>query len=163
MDFDAWTKAIAREIKKEAEKEIKEEFKKTVVIYAEMFHEAILREWDSYMDSYTPKMYERTGMTRAGIVIDDTPNIKFDGTIEASVEFVDAFMHNYDNLAGRERHVFIAMNDGWGNKSLRQGDTGYRYRGFDGLNILEKVEQEIKKHLPPYIKLEIKRSGIINV
>ena len=55
------------------------------------------------------------------------------------------------------------MNDGWGNKSLRQGDTGYRYRGFDGLNILEEVEQEIKNQLPPYIKLEIKRSGIINV
>lgn len=163
MDFDAWTNAIVREIKKEVDKQLKDEMKKTVVLYAEMFNEAILREWDSYMDSYTPKMYDRTGMTRAGIIVDDMPQIKFDGTIEASVQFVDAFMHNYDTLSGGERHVFIAMNDGWGNKSLRQGDTGYRYRGFDGLNILEKVEQEIKNQLPPYIKLEIKRSGIINV
>lgn len=162
MDFDAWTKAIAREIKKEAEKEIQEEFKKTTVLYAEMFHEAIVREWDSYMDGYD-STYERTGMTRAGIIVDDMPRVKIDGTIEASVEFVDAFMYNYDNLSGQERHVFIAMNDGWGNKSLRQGDVGYRYEGFDGLHILEKVEQEIKNQLPPYIKLEIKRSGLINV
>lgn len=162
MDFDAWTKAIAKEIKKEAEKEIQEEFKKTTVLYAEMFHEAIVREWDSYMDSYD-STYERTGMTRAGIIVDDMPRVKIDGTIEASVEFVDAFMYNYDNLSGQERHVFIAMNDGWGNKSLRQGDVGYRYEGFDGLGILERVEQEIKNQLPPYIKLEIKRSGLINV
>lgn len=162
MDFNSWTKAIAREVKKEAEKEIKDEFKQMVVLYAEMFNEAILREWDSYMASYTPKEYERTGMTRAGIIVDDMPKIKFDGTVEASVEFVDAFMHNYESISGGERHVFIAMNDGWGNKSLRQGDTGYRYKGFDGIHILEKVEREIKSQLPPYIKLEIKRSGIIN-
>ena len=61
MDFDSWTKAIAREVKKEAEKEMQDEFKQIVVLYAEMFNEAILREWDSYMDSYTPKEYERTG------------------------------------------------------------------------------------------------------
>ena len=99
MDFDAWTNAIVREIKKEVDKQLKDEMKKTVVLYAEMFNEAILREWDSYMDSYTPKMYDRTGMTRAGIIVDDMPQIKFDGTIEASVQFVDAFMHNYDTLS----------------------------------------------------------------
>lgn len=158
-NFDNWINSIVKEVKREAEKEIGEEFKKVVVLYAEMFHEAVIREWDSYMDGYSPKMYERTGMTRAGIMVDSTPKIKIDGTIEASVEFIDAFMQNYDTLSGGTRHVFKSMNDGWGNKNLRQGDTGYRFRGFDGLHILESVEQEIKSQLPSYIKLEVKWSG----
>jgi len=158
-NLDDWINAIAREIKREAEKEINKEFKKTVVIYAEMFNEAIHREWDTYLSSYAPKVYDRTGMTSAGILVDDTPKVNSDGTVQASVEFVDVFMKRTDVLNNRPRHVFMAMNDGWGNKSLREGDVGYRYLGFEGLHILEKVEKEIKALLPDYINLEIEWDG----
>lgn len=158
-NLDQWANSIARELKKALEEEIGDELKKTTVLYAEIFQEAILRQWESYLNSYSPKMYNRTGMTSAGIIVDSRPKVNIDKTIEASVQFLDSYMYQYESISGGRRHVFMAMNDGWGDKSLSDGDYGYRYYGFEGIHILEAVERELKAILPPYINLEIKWSG----
>lgn len=158
-ELNDWLSQVMRTIKNDLEDEILDEYQKVTVLYAEIFHEAIIREWDSYLRSYQPKVYQRTGNTRAGIVVDPMPDIKADGTVVAKVDFLDDYMYQYDTNKETMRHVFIAMNDGWGDQSLTKGDPYYRYKGFEGIHILEKVEEEIRRLLPSYIKLEVKRNG----
>lgn len=158
-NLDSWVNSVIKQIGKEVNEEVKTEVKKVLSVYADMFYESITRKWDNYLESYTPGIYERTGMTRAGIIVDPRPRVNFDGSLEVSVEFIDSFMIRHDKLTDGERHVFKAMNDGWGDKSLRKGDKFYRFAGFEGLHILEEAEYEIKRLLPDYVDLKIKWSG----
>lgn len=155
FNLDTWINNICREIEKELKEEMTKEYKEAVVIYASMYYEAVHREWDNYLNSYEPVAYMRTGNTSAGIVLDDRPNIKLDGTIEASVQFEDSYMIDYEVIQGKKRHIFLAMNDGWNIPA--KGRRKANFHQFGGLDILERVEAEIKRLLPPEIKLEVIR------
>ena len=154
-NIDQWANQILKALKVEIDRELQKETTKDLQKIGSELNRAILQGWDSYLHSYTPKQYVRTGKTRAGIQLDKNIKVNADKSLEISVQFVDSYMMRYDFAhGGAKRNVFMAMNEGWGS-----GSGIYRFDYSPPLDILSKVEKEIEHMLPSNIKLKIKWSG----
>lgn len=95
----------ANKFKHEIKEELFKEQKKIMNKELDKLLKIIRVSWQSYLSSYTPKVYERTGRTMAGIVKGD---IRINGlSLEGRV--------NVSHVNERNINTYNVMSEGWNN------------------------------------------------
>ena len=139
---------LERQVKKEMEEEIFQLYIQTTI------------EWDNYMQSYTPKMYERTGETERGITLNPTLRRDAKGNLVMSVEFLDELMYDDEVLTGKPRHKYMAINNGWDLKDEATGAPKDRFHYYDdGYGQLDTTIDKYLQQKPEWLKLVVEWEG----
>ena len=106
--------------------------------------------WKEYLDSYRPTMYIRTGKTLQGIRIDPSVKENGRGGYDLRIIFDDSMMY-------RNRHTYMAINDGW-----NYGGSKHRYDYYEGYHQLEKALAFYEKgNRPDWIDIQVNWKGSI--
>ena len=145
---DSAREELEKRVKKEMEEEIFNLYIQTTM------------EWDNYMQSYTPKMYKRTGDTERGI--SPNPTLRRDslGNLFMSVEFLDEYMYDDEVLTGEPRHKYMAINNGWDLTSFAGDEPKDRFHYYDeGYGQLQKTIEEYMKKKPDWLRLDVEWEG----
>ena len=128
------------ELNRAAEQELKREMKK----YGKRLERVIKQEWQGYLNSYSPKVYKRTGNTMN--------SIQYNGSVAGTLASGMVTAVSYGNMAeetyhGGSRIPFQAIDKGWFFAPAPER-YGY-YEGYDVTgNIMDKMSD-----LPSYINL----------
>lgn len=139
---------LEKQVKKQMEEEIFQLYIQTTI------------EWNNYLESYTPKMYERTGDTERGIVLNPTLRRDAQGNLIMSVEFLDELMYDDEVLTGQPRHKYMAINNGWDLKEEAAGKPKDRFHYYeDGYGQLENTIDEYLRSKPEWLKLVVEWKG----
>lgn len=127
---------------------------KQVEKYTVEMYLAVMMEWDAYYNSYSPVVYNRTGMTERGI---NPTKVRREGDkFIASVEFDDNMMYHDGNPFGSQKtygHAYMMIDMGWSDSSLKP--KKYRYSYYEGYGMTARVVKAMKSRLPDWIELEV--------
>ena len=147
---DSAREELEKKVKKEMEEEIFNLYIQTTI------------EWDNYMQSYTPKMYDRTGETKRGIVLDPTLRRDSFGNLIMSVEFLDEFMYEDEILTQTPRHKYMAINNGWDLRDeVSEGkEPKNRFHYYDdGYGQLDTTIRKYLQQKPEWLRLTVEWEG----
>lgn len=152
MDADVIISNIEKIYKNQLHDEVTKTLKKEMHYYGEELESEIRNEWDSYLNSYSPKLYQRTGRTMASIkYIGLTGDIEYG--MEALVKYGSNAMDTYTNSY---RIPFQAIDEGWEHKSKTKGEKRIkRYHYYGGRPMTENIKSNVERILPSYITLEM--------
>jgi hypothetical protein len=117
--------------------------------------------WRSYLASYKPVEYKRTGNSLKSIRIGEFVKVN-EETLGITVTFDDdlAFHNSYINKkTGKPQgHAIMLISQGW---KVKRGwhKNIYRFGYYEGFDFLGKVADEYNAVKHPYIELEIQWHG----
>lgn len=147
MSLDGVLKAIQRDFEARLTVAVNTELKMEMEKYGRLLEKQIKSEWESYLNSYTPTVYKRTGATSGSIKYSGTQGTAQSG-MTATVNYGS---QAYDRYTKSYRIPFEAIDKGW---SYNPSGT-YRYHYYEGSNMTSKIIANVESRLPNYIKLEM--------
>lgn len=108
-------------------------------------------------NSYSPKVYERTGMTDKSIMV--SPIIVVSGKLQGNVYFSNDLVVRKSMFSNKKYNTIELFNDGWTSTTLENklGKRIDRFTYFKGNNMLNNILAEYNKVKHPSIKSKIVR------
>lgn len=132
------------ELNRAAEKELTREMKK----YGKKLENTIKKEWQGYLNSYSPVRYKRTGNTLESIHYSGNVGGTLASGMVTSVSYGSMATDRYSKSY---RIPFKAIDEGW-----NSGPRPYRYAYYEGYGLTDKIMSEFEGQLPSYINLTMR-------
>lgn len=123
--------------------------------------EIAVKQWRKYLNSYSPKMYVRTGKSERSIKLGNV--VKLDeNTLGIELTFVNDLAYHDSIFGGKKGHAIMLISAGWHSKKAEQnmGRGGiYRLTYYEGSGYLYQVYKEFYASRKKGIDIEIQWSG----
>ena len=116
--------------------------------YGKKLENTIKKEWQGYLNSYSPVRYKRTGNTLESIHYSGNVGGTLASGMVTSVSYGSMATDRYSKSY---RIPFKAIDEGW-----TSGPRPYRYAYYEGYGLTDKIIAEFEGQLPSYINLTMR-------